>query len=292
MITLWLPPTDTAPAPRAYQVAGQTLVSSQPVADLAPFALPHAPELLPPHPVPAWPRPRRSNESGAVFADVGLLGGALRRVTCQTTADAIWLSGEDGGVVVVGNRGRLIEEIPASSSPSPTPPHPLLSSALVLALALQGTFCLHASAVIVEQQAIAFLGESGRGKSTLAAYLSPTWPRLVDDVLPVTASAWCWPHFPQPLPVTTTATSLPLRAVYVLAEGELTLSPLTPVDTALLLARHTIAAKLFPPPLLARHFDFCTQLGAKLCANRLQYPRQRNALPHVQHLLTTHPPAT
>jgi len=52
----------------------------------------------------------------------------------------------------------------------------LLGPALILALALRGTFALHASAVTITSKehggrAVAFLGPSGSGKSTLAAAL-------------------------------------------------------------------------------------------------------------------------
>ncbi|MSP13645.1 MAG: hypothetical protein EXR62_11905 [Chloroflexi bacterium] len=52
-----------------------------------------------------------------------------------------------------------------------------------------GIAALHASAVVVERQAMAFLSNSGGGKSTLAgAMLQSGFPLLTDDILPIEQS--------------------------------------------------------------------------------------------------------
>ena len=52
------------------------------------------------------------------------------------------------------------------------------------ALHLRGTPCLHASAVVVDGRAVAFLGHSGAGKSTTAAsFVHRGYRALTDDVL-------------------------------------------------------------------------------------------------------------
>lgn len=57
--------------------------------------------------------------------------------------------------------------------------------AVPLASALQGKVVLHASAVRCPHGVVAFIGESGVGKSTLAAHLSALgFPRLAEDLLP------------------------------------------------------------------------------------------------------------
>ena len=62
--------------------------------------------------------------------------------------------------------------------------HFYLNQALPLALRLQNVLVLHGSAVDADGAAIAFVGDSGRGKSTLAASLSTSgWPFLTDDSL-------------------------------------------------------------------------------------------------------------
>src|SRR5207237_1442435 len=62
----------------------------------------------------------------------------------------------------------------------------LLGPALALLLSQRGLLVLHASAVAVEGRAIAFLGESGQGKSTTAAaFLAHGHTVVADDVLAV-----------------------------------------------------------------------------------------------------------
>jgi hypothetical protein len=62
--------------------------------------------------------------------------------------------------------------------------HLLLDQVIPLVLAKEGKLVLHASAVVTTEGAIAFLGTSGRGKSTLAAYLAMQGlPVLTDDCL-------------------------------------------------------------------------------------------------------------
>jgi hypothetical protein len=59
----------------------------------------------------------------------------------------------------------------------------LLGPVLGFVLRLRGTTCLHASAVAVGQQAVAFLGPAGAGKSTTAAaFASHGYPVLSDDI--------------------------------------------------------------------------------------------------------------
>ncbi len=60
----------------------------------------------------------------------------------------------------------------------------LLGPVLGFVLRLRGITCLHASAVCVEDKAIALVGPAGAGKSTTAAYLSGMgYPVLSDDVV-------------------------------------------------------------------------------------------------------------
>jgi len=165
---------------------------------------------------------------------------------------------------------------------------------LALGFALRGTFCLHASAVEREGRAIAFLGESGAGKSTLARLLASLpdggWRRLADDLLPVVLSLRgpeARPRFPQPGIAGATAAALPerlpLAAVYVLAgpAGEVAITPLAGRAGALALVRHTVAARLFAPDLLARHLEHAAAVAAAAPVRVLTYPWTADGLPAV-----------
>jgi hypothetical protein len=62
----------------------------------------------------------------------------------------------------------------------------LLGPVLGFVLRLRGITCLHASAIAVGNQALAFLGPPGAGKSTLAAVFALSgYPVLADDVSPL-----------------------------------------------------------------------------------------------------------
>jgi hypothetical protein len=62
----------------------------------------------------------------------------------------------------------------------------LLGPILGFVLRLQGITCLHASAVLADNWALAFLGPPGAGKSTLAAAMSQKGhPVLCDDLVPL-----------------------------------------------------------------------------------------------------------
>jgi hypothetical protein len=186
-----------------------------------------------------------------------------------------------------------------------------LGPALALALAAHGVFCLHAGAVERQGRVVALVGESGRGKSTLAAFLGHGrgWRRLADDVLPVTSALDSGtvglPHFPQlKLAPGTQVTAdvphrLPLGAVYVLERpagaststedlgpANASLSP--PLDTRaamLALVRHTVAARLFDRTLSTAHMRFCAEAAASVPVRRVAYPLLPEALPRVRDLM-------
>jgi hypothetical protein len=72
----------------------------------------------------------------------------------------------------------------------------VLGQALPLAALLRGRELLHASAVCLDDRAVAFLGPSGAGKTTIATQLVARGARLLtDDVLAVTTDdATIWGH--------------------------------------------------------------------------------------------------
>lgn len=61
-----------------------------------------------------------------------------------------------------------------------------LAGILGYVLRLRGVICLHASSIIIENQAIAITGHSGAGKSTMAAALAKMgYQAFSDDILPL-----------------------------------------------------------------------------------------------------------
>lgn len=76
----------------------------------------------------------------------------------------------------------------------------LLGPILGFILRWRGVVCLHASAIVVEDHAIAFVGHAGAGKSTTAAaFACQGYPVLTDDVMalqPGDSGFWVQPAYP------------------------------------------------------------------------------------------------
>jgi hypothetical protein len=155
---------------------------------------------------------------------------------------------------------------------------------------------------VFQDRSIAFLGESGLGKSTLAVYLAtdgkPDWRLLADDILPVTMGAegtTAWPHFPQlKLPVESQPgphwpEQLPLNEIYVLEQVDPNANPdvqrLSPAESVQMLLRHTAGTRMFPPELLERHLAAFALAAGQTSIYRLAYPHRKDTLPRVREIL-------
>jgi hypothetical protein len=177
----------------------------------------------------------------------------------------------------------------------------LLGPAITLALALQGTFCLHASAVEVDSGLLAFVGKTGAGKSTLARMLADSallgQRRASDDILPLKLDSdqpTAQIDFPQlklapdQQPCLSGPSSLPLRALFLLRaptdaspQRAVRVERLGARDSLLALIRHTVAARLFDAELLERHLTFSAAVAGRIPVWRLSYPREPASLPRL-----------
>ena len=85
---------------------------------------------------------------------------------------------------VIANEMRSIHCFPLAGVPLETIAHLLLNQVIPLVLSQRGKVVLHAGAVVLPQGAVAFMGRSGLGKSTLTATLAQRgYPMLTDDGL-------------------------------------------------------------------------------------------------------------
>lgn len=231
---------------------------------------------------------------------VGWVAGAQRQVETWTAPPGFLLRVENGSdfyispggqyIIRVGEENRRLTNLDRDI---------LLGPVLVLALAMQSVWSLHASATILNGKTFAFLGESGQGKSTLAAYLTGAgWQLVADDILPVTGDAagvQAWPRFPQlKLPIeaqpgVSLPEQLPLESVCILEPSGRNVKPavklLSRGDAVKALLAHTAGARLFSPDLLGKHLEFCTEAACHLAVYHLAYPHHREALPLVKDLL-------
>jgi hypothetical protein len=285
-----------------YRIASQDVWVDQELDVLAPFQRTAragaSPASLPPE------LPLASEERAMIYRGPGWIAGQTRHFQLAEGPAGYRLTIDGIGIFSIARDGSQIRSLGESSASSfEHQIEAILGPALILALALQGTWCLHAGSVLVGGEAVAFLGESGRGKSTLAGYLgesaSQGWQRLSDDVLPVSRLAGgirALPHFPQlklahtDQPVHIAPERLRLKSVYLLASPTdsaqpIEINPLPPAEALLAFVRNTIAARLFSKELLASHLEFCQELAQQVPVRQFSYPHDCDRLGEIQSVL-------
>ncbi len=165
-----------------------------------------------------------------------------------------------------------------------------LGPPLLLLLAARAVWALHASAVFVAGHLFAFLGESGRGKSTLAALALDGWERVADDLLPFEfEKGQLLAHLDYPQlkldPPRRLRAPAPLEALIALAGPGSAPAPrlvrLRPAETARLVLGQTMASRRYGPDLLAAHLDACISVAGAVPAYRLELPRDLLQLPEA-----------
>lgn len=225
------------------------------------------------------------------------------------------------GDYAVDHDGRKV-----TASPRPGVSHAAVESiylnqVLPLAWSRQGRLVFHASAVEIDGCAVAFVGHSGRGKSTLAASFAADGGRLLCDdglllaasgnafsVVPGHHSIRLWPDsesalFSQPLarssPVEYTSKSRlvtsgqlqfcgeerPLAAVFFLGPGtapSISIRPLRASEAFAELVKHSFLIDTEERAMLASHFDALSNLAALPLHRQLDYTRTYELLPHVR----------
>jgi hypothetical protein len=179
---------------------------------------------------------------------------------------------------------------------------------------------LHASAVAVDGGAVAFLGEAGWGKSTMAAAMYARGHSIVaDDVTAVRtdkANPIVHPGFPQlklwpeaaiavgnapeTLPRIQPSLEkrarrsdhefspdpLPLRCIYVLAEGETQqIAPLRSQEALVELIRHSYTKRLLRVVGASSHFLQCSSIVKNVTIRSLKRPRSLSSLSDMAQLV-------
>jgi hypothetical protein len=281
-----------------YRPAGQEIYFSCPVMDLEPYEI-EGDDIVLTLPSPVSSAPVLTSQT------IGWVGGEQRKVEVWSSSPGVLLKVAGGSDFYIAPAGQGILRVESSKSDCQSDlldREILLGPALVLALAQRETWCLHASAISFRGRVMAFLGESGQGKSTLAEYLDaaggPNWKRLADDILPVTfesSVASVWPHFPQlklsqeSQPGPALAERLPLDQICVLVGADSARGPalkrLSARQALPALISHTAGTRMFNPSLLAGHFVFCAGLAGQVPVYALTYPHRREALPEVRKVL-------
>ncbi len=227
----------------------------------------------------------------------------------------------------VSGDGRAVRCWPAPGISEDSVRFLFANQVMPLALSRQGTLVFHASAVEIDAQAVAFMGASGRGKSTLAASFATNGFRfLTDDGLVVKSAEGQWritPSHPsirlwedseEALLCEATPTAPPvqftskprflagnqiafceqpriLRRVYFLGDGAAerpVFERLKPGDALIELLRHSFLLDIEERQMLAAHFDELSGMVSESIYYRLDYPRYFGKLAEVRQAILEH----
>jgi hypothetical protein len=222
--------------------------------------------------------------------------------------------------------GREIRCFPQPGIPLNTIRHLLLDQVVPLTLSSRGRLILHASAIVAPEGAIAFLGQSGLGKSTLAASFGRQGlPFLADDCLvlkeeggrllafPSYPGLRLWPeslqgvfeHLPE-LPEVAGyskkkrlkahdqfpfhAEPVVLKRIYLLspAESGIRIDPIAPRDAMAEMGKSSYVLDTENPAELKDKFQRLSSLAILPLFFRIAFPRDFSLLPRVREEILTH----
>ncbi len=222
--------------------------------------------------------PMQGRRRGPFHAD--LAGAALRVVVDE--APPLWrLDLDDHGVFDFDASRDRVTLRRAGRDPERTR-LALAGPVLLHALAQHAVFVLHASALAGgDGRAVALVGASGAGKSSLAAAArTQGWQALADDLLPFASRAAdvvALPAFEQPkwsaaeqYPADAAA-ELPLAALVAVRRGAVAaFEPITPRAATELAVAMSVGTRVFPAAALGAHLAACAALGSAVADGRLR----------------------
>lgn len=288
---------------KQYRIAGQEFTFLQPVTELEPFEITEK-QGTADKAVPCF-NPGASEQGGhhplpsPTCQTTGWVAGEMRQVKVYEQSTGTTIVVEKGGTFCITRDGHTIGKADDQGVMTPLDFEVMAGSVFTLALAMRGVWSLHASAAIHQGNLIVILGESGEGKSTLAAYLDESgWQRAADDILPVVSGEdglMAYPHYPQlklgpqAQPWLKLPEQLPVHTICLLSPadpgGAPALVRLSASDAAKVLLSHSAGTRLLGKELLRDHLAFGTHAARQTACYRLSYPHRREALPQVRELL-------
>jgi len=227
----------------------------------------------------------------------------------------------------ISDDGGSVRSWPAPGVSVGSVEHLYLNQVLPLALSKRGRLVFHASAIDLCGGAVAFMGKSGMGKSTLAAsFAANGFAFLSDDgmimdcgrdgvrIVPSHASIRLWDdsraavigdgaasapeldytskgRFLAGAEVRHCAEPRPLHRVYFLGEADASqcsIAPLGSGEALIELVRHSFLLDVQDANLLAAHFDKLSAVAARGIFHRLDYPRKYEELADVRQEIIDH----
>lgn len=222
----------------------------------------------------------------------------------------------------------MVTVVPVPGLDDATLNHLYLNQVMPLAMSRQQKLVLHGSAVVIDDQAVAFIGRSGQGKSTLVAgFATCGYPFLTDDGLqlvtdgdsylasPGPASIRLWHDSNRALMPADSALapaisyspkarllaggmlqhssrSLPLHRIYLLetssAEEGISITPCSGREALMGLIGNCFLLDIEERAQLQRHFVTLSELARKQLVFKLRYPHDYTQLPAVRTAVCHH----
>jgi len=223
--------------------------------------------------------------------------------------------------------GLIVDAWPTLSVDRETLIHLYLNQVQPLALTRQKKLVLHASAVTLDEQAVAFLGESGAGKSTLAVSFSLDGNAVLTDdgmelhyvngvyyVQPSHPSVRLWEDTEKALVPRSVARSgavqfteklrflaggdirfeqqpRPLKRLYLLSEADgnkIEITQLTGHRPMIELVKNSFLLDVDLPEMLKHHFSEIVRIVTEIPLYSLAYPRNYEALSDLKEAVRAH----
>lgn len=218
---------------------------------------------------------------------------SLRDVKFYRSGDFAQLNVDDVPACQMSLSKRRIHVINGAEFDSEINLELLTGPALILLLAQQNIFCLHAGAVSMPSGNIAIIAESGVGKSTLSKHHGDAWGQLSDDILPVKGLILL-PDFPQLKLLNATTleklgTDTRLKAIFRIntsATKDIHFKPLNAMEAMLQVVRHTVASKLFDQNLLSAQAAFAKNLVSDIPVIEVSYSRDLSRLDELRQAIS------
>jgi len=272
----------TAHESYCYKICGCEIISNQRFHSLSAFLSNASKALLLENIVP-------DSQGKLIFSGVSWLAEKHREIICSNSSQGYFINVPQISQFIISHDGSIIYQFPNADQLDDLTVQQfestLLGPPLMLALALNGYFGLHASSVEVASKAILFTGESGFGKSTMAKYLQAEvdCKRLSDDISVVSMLDSRFilnADFPQLKLLdqlqNTQTDNRELGAVIVLDrhdnEVEISLTKLDRMRSMEILLNHSVAAQLFDKTLTKQHLNHLAELSKNTPVYKLIYP--------------------
>ena len=216
---------------------------------------------------------------------------------------------------------------PVPGTDEATVEHLYVNQVVPLALSRQGQPTFHASVVTVQDGAMAFLGRTGLGKSTLAASFALAGAAFLTDdalvieesdeairALPSHPSLRLWEDSVEALvndpelacshvsfstktrllaggELSHVDSALPLLAAFVLDRKDIddvAITPLHGSDRQMAWVQNSFLLDIEDQDLLAQHFDWTHRISGRVPTFALDYPRDYGMLPLVRQAIIDH----